>query len=285
VTEGHPRQAVRAVAFYSVDIVNSAAYKGANPQTWPGEFRTFFGDFPCVLSDTCGSSPVAGQALPMPVEWKKLGDELTYTVDLGEAFEAIRGAAPVQPYELIFHYTLAMTLAIATYNRKAEERLAHGQPAFKVKGAAWFANVEHEHRVNRPRPDFVGPQVDIGFRISKYSDLSRFVVSVEYAILLLRDNYLTVEDNRLDLHYAARQPIKGPLEKLGYPIIYIDMSDPLGRAENRLLSNHLPVDRLDLMRFMQEYLKRAKGLLQYPFVHDEDPLFCDMPLSVTSFEL
>lgn len=302
---------VKALIFFSVDIVDSAAYKSRFINEWSRVFMKFFRIFPAILNERCKGFQIPRHEdfpidLPHPKIWKLVGDEILFFIDICESFNQLRDKynkkLKLDYYELVVYYTILFRRLIIDLNKerkkkkdkeKDREQIKHC-PAFKIKGAAWFANVvegpNYDHRygnikirldhtkADEKKPDFIGRQIDIGFRIAKYSTLNRFVISVEFAIILLRDNYLTIEDEGIKLYYEGRKPIKGILEHLGYPIVYIDMEDKFKHSENDLLFKDVrPANQINLMRFMEEYIKRTNFILYYPFVHDNDKLFKDTP--------
>ncbi|MEW5813780.1 MAG: hypothetical protein AB1798_00055 [Spirochaetota bacterium] len=285
---------VKAFIFFSVDIVDSSAYKSRFLNDWSKDFKLFLEAFPNKLNESCKSVKIPrheARPLPCPNIWKLVGDEVLFFIDISETYEKLQDKKELAYYELVLYYTILFRRAIIVHNSAADEKLKKNDRAFKIKGAAWFANIVKgpnydelygniEIEFNNAKADglkqrdFIGRQIDIGFRIAKHSTLNRFVISVEFAILLLRDNYLTIEDEGIELYYEGRKSIKGILEYVDYPIICIDMEDKFEHYENDLLLRDVtPVNQINLMYFMEEYIKRTNFILYYPFVHDNDRLF------------
>jgi hypothetical protein len=289
----------KAFLFFSVDIVESVSYKTVHFKEWVVDFqRKFYEDFRKALETECGSGKLPGGRdlqLPPPEFWKHTGDELLYYVDVANAYQLWRGEGectdlPKRKYELALYYAYAFTHTIRHHNCWAYRELTENGRAFLLKGTAWFASVAETESYDDAignimfrvadhdaegglRPDFIGRHIDIGFRIAKHATANRFVLSVEYAILLLRDNYITVEDAGLGLYSDGRKPIKGILEHIGYPILYADMGDRFEHAEQAVegtLSE--PANAVSLTRYLQEYIKRTNNLVRYPFI-DGDALF------------
>ncbi len=298
MTEQRKDKDVKAFIFFSVDIVDSSAYKSMFLNDWSRDFELFLEEFPNCLNDSCNNIKIPRhKARPLPCAniWKLGGDELLFFIDISEAYERLQDKTNLAYYELVLYYTILFRRAIIAHNSAADEKLKKNDRAFKIKGAAWFAdivkgpnydklygNIEIEFsnaKANGVKQrDFIGRQIDIGFRIAKYATLNRFVISVEFAILLLRDNYLTIEDEGIELYYEGRKSIKGILEYVDYPIISIDMEDKFEHSENDLLLEDVtPVNQVNLMRFMEEYIKRTNFIVYYPFVDDNDRLFKDRP--------
>lgn len=298
MTKQNNRKDVKSFLFFSVDIVDSAAYKSSFLNDWSKNFSSFFETFPKELDKNCENAQIPRHKprhVPCPNRWKIVGDEILFFIDICKTYEALQDKEEVFHYELALYYTIVFTKTIIVHNNEADTKLKRNVPAFKIKGTAWFAdivkgpdyddtygNIEIEYdnaKGNGPRQlDFIGRQIDIGFRITKYSTLNRFVISVEFAILLLRDNYLTIEDQGIKLYYEGRKPIRGILEHIDYPIVWIDMEDKFEHSENDLLLKDIrPTNQITLMRFMEEYIKRANPILYYPFVHKDDRFFNCIP--------
>ncbi len=297
---------VESLLFFSIDIVDSACYKFSFVNDWGTHFQTFYKEFPHRFNKTCKElvvSRLGKREIQCPTIWKIVGDELLFYVKIKEAWDLLPlhlqkdERERIQPYVLVLLYTVAFIKSIKDYNHEAQEFLKHNKPAFKVKGCAWFADViigkNYDPRYGNlqvglscvkgshvPQIDFIGRQIDIGFRISKYSTLNRLVLSVEYGILLLRDNYLTLEDEGINLHYDGRKSIKGPLEQLGYPLVFVDMDDKFEHSEAELMStSHQRSNQVTLMRLLEEYLYKTNFVLYYPFVHEKDRLFYKKPFT------
>jgi hypothetical protein len=291
-------QAVKSLLFFSVDIVDSAFYKTAFIEGWGKGIQTFYKEFPELYRESCNNADLSRHnalELLAPKVWKPVGDELLFYVDINEAWDSLAGKDQISPYEFVLFYTVAFIRTVKSHNQKADQILKANGRAFKVKGCAWFANVvagkEYDHnygnlqvqiegsdRSHTPWTDFIGRQIDIGFRISKYSTLNRLVLSVEYCILLLRDNYLTLEDEGILLHYDGRKPVKGLLEQLGYPIVYVDMYDRFEHSEVELMGTSVKQSNLiTLMRLLEEYIPKTNSVLYYPFIHERDRLFKKKP--------
>jgi hypothetical protein len=277
----------RAFLFFSVDIADSVLYKTRHINEWATDFIDFFDAFPKNVS-TMGNNVTLGygpeRCLPPPLCWKFAGDEILFYIDVADAHAHSQPNESLKLYELALYYAVVFTSAIRQYNSDAYRKLAENHRAFLLKGTAWFAAVA-ETRVpndespniafwapeqdigNSQRIDFIGRQMDIGFRIAKHATANRFVVSVEYAILLLRDNYITVEDLGIGLYFDGRKPIKGMLENIGYPIIYSDLGDRFEHAEQEVEDKRLsPANAVSLMRYLQEYIKISGGIIRYPVI-------------------
>ncbi len=88
--------------------------------------------------------------------------------------------------------------------------------------------------------DFLGPQIDAGFRIGKHSSQERFIVSMELGWLLTKCDANGMKFGRF--YYHGREVLKGVLRDRPYPIIAIDADRRPERQlvldkQNRLLGS------------------------------------------------
>lgn len=74
------------------------------------------------------------------------------------------------------------------------------------------------------RIDFVGPAIDIGFRLAAKSTNRKFIISLDVAYYISKTN--RIEDNKIfKIHYDGREYLKGVLGGVEYPVFWIDMSN------------------------------------------------------------
>lgn len=126
--------------------------------------------------------------------------------------------------------------------------------------------------------DFIGPLIDLGFRISQHADHQRMALSMEVVHAMIQaaqqhEGYFDSDGKVIAfnktksilnkfpsqyLHYAGRSPLKGIADPGGYPMFYIDvgLEDEIFTAESKLRIDGsramAPNDR-DLSRFCHEY--------------------------------
>lgn len=264
----------RLLLFLSVDVVGSTAFKHASHIGWQIEgddaltkgwldfFTSFYQDFPAQL-ETALSRIVSEKGhkgdLPKPELWKAQGDELIFTVELTHRSNAavyVKAFRDAVLHE-IKHYT------------RGEETLP---VSFKATG--WLAGfpignaiVPFEVESGKLIYDYLGPQIDIGFRLSSGSTPRRFSVSVDLAYLILK-----AAAHDLTLYYEGREPLKGVLRERKYPRIWIDC--PLGnegedrdyeKDEDKLLGRK-PADSEILERFCKHFIEDMGDPLIPPFI-------------------
>ncbi|MDR3570286.1 MAG: hypothetical protein P4L43_19865 [Syntrophobacteraceae bacterium] len=209
--------------FYSFDLVNSTRLKSLNPSHWPLIFHTFHESTTDALSKRLSRIKL----------WKRLGDEVLL-------------------YQQI--YSIKDIYNILPFSYKALQSVIHGihtsYPAFKttlsVKATVWFAAVDfvlpqslqhaQKKKMNFPNlvmedyvedevvsTDFLGPDIDLGFRISRYSERGRMVVGAELAYLLYRESTLPdLSWVSKDMKIVTYERLKGIWDDRYYPIIWYE---------------------------------------------------------------
>ena len=263
--------------FLSVDVVGSTAFKHrsghSDGQGWLEFFTSFYTEFPDFLAverEKClKKRGEAEDKLPKPTLWKALGDELIFTV-------------------VLTHQRQAETLLTAFRNAvaRAITKYGHGENPLPIsfKAAAWLAgfpvgnaavpiNANETEQVTRF--DFVGPQIDIGFRISGFSTPRRLAVSVELALLVL-----VAGSTDLSFRYDGKRALRGVLSGRGYPVIWIDSYNGLDRQDQRLehklteaedkLTADVQQSKEDLKDFCTKYIEEIGTPLFVPFIRGND---------------
>jgi hypothetical protein len=256
--------------FLSVDIAGSTLFKSSGGARlaqgeahWLPLFRTFFTNVPLMLEGEIGLAFIDDDHAPAVDVWKVLGDELIFSVKLTRRAEVAR-------------ILLALLRTIRAFE---EEHLAH--LPLRLKGAAWVAafpypNIEVEipelSSGNGGRHiDYIGPDIDLGFRIGKFARPNCLVVSVDLVELLL-----AAEDETICLTIVSREVLKGVAFERPYPVIWMRPADmpfdfmPWEIEDDALIARAMtagPADPEDLRKVignMRLYLSRMHGLQTVP---------------------
>ena len=117
--------------------------------------------------------------------------------------------------------------------------------------------------------DFVGPLIDIGFRLSKFASLRKFVISADLAWLITAQG-----DAAMPFHYDGRESLKGVLNDQPYPIFWIDCNDdgdgrnPLDSIEDKVLKRE-PVSAEHVRELSLAFLNAVGGSVPKPFFYGE----------------
>ena len=200
--------------FLSVDIAGSTAYKakfaGAKDVGWLRVFESFFQIFPIVLIGQVAVEFFDEETLPTLRVWKVLGDEMIFTSEPASARDMV-------------------LLLRALFNAMARYEAQHfGELRMQLKAAAWLArfpepNIEIEipemsHGVTYI--DYLGPDIDLGFRICSFAQPSAIAVSVD-----LLEQLLSAEAV-FDFYRGGDALLPGVNHDRPYPILWIR---PAGR--------------------------------------------------------
>ncbi|HEY7373809.1 MAG TPA: hypothetical protein VIF57_16735 [Polyangia bacterium] len=219
-----------------------------------------------------------------PVFWKAAGDELLFTKALTEPKQAWR--------------------TIRTFRRAVlsyREELQKKQPSLDVKAHAWIAgfpilnaripmdddgardlDIEGEppvvayrleHRLSKKEAlstsiDYLGPSIDLGFRLGKLAERRKFIVSADLAYLLCDQE--DKDDKEIRFWYEGRQQLKGILGDRPYPLFWIDMnSGGIDVQEDGLLGRQ-PIDRHKVRDFCRLFLDDTAGAMCLPYIVSDE---------------
>lgn len=189
--------------------------------------------------------------------WKFSGDEILFWVRLHEYKEAVSHIA-------------AFKKALVSF----PERWKRKEVPLRLKATAWVAgfpvtNSEVFIETGEIRSlDFIGPSIDTGFRLTKFSSPQKFVLSADLALMFLDAMHRTeVPTGDFHLFYEGSEPLKGVLGGEPYPIVWIDMDGGILSLEERLLG----VSRETKPHLLREFLaKFVDGKMIRPFIDGDD---------------
>lgn len=207
------RATQRVFVFTSLDLVNSTAFK-ARSQNWPGVMDRFY-----QVASHAFLSPKDGQQFD-PRVWKYVGDEVLFRTEVASLLEVA---------EVV---KLSASAVVDTHDRMESTDPDERRRSRKlgVKGTCWVAvtnsdsddGVTARNRIIKtqhvPLPDFLGPDIDTGFRIGKASARRCLVLSVELACLLLDAGPDVI--SRTQMRLVGHEVLKGVLDGRPYPIVW-----------------------------------------------------------------
>jgi len=175
------------------------------------------------------------EAGPDPVFWKSAGDELLFVKEITHPLQC-----------------LSAVLAFKDVQAEQDENLQRRSGGrLRLKATAWLAGfpnlnkeiplvgshaadtgphdddtmlrIARSERGTLPHQrDFVGPSIDLGFRLTELATPRRFVVSVELAYVLADMMVQSHLMDRLNLQVEEGRVLKGILNDKEYPLIWID---------------------------------------------------------------
>lgn len=266
--------------FLSVDLVGSTAFKArfsdrdgssSNP-VWVTQIRHFYREFPRYLSNrfekliAATDGAVSYREL-VPRTWKTIGDEIIFCVRLISL-------------EHLAHCMTAFLRALEDYG----VHLDGSGKRLDVKGAGWVAafpapNVtvevlglssasdqqsdlldeafELRADKNPEEFDFLGKEIDSGFRAAKNAASDQFMASLELAWLLAEAAHLEIFQAKFS--YEGRQILKGVISDRPYPLVSIDAERSMKRKEVRTrekaVLKHSETEPLHLRDFLRSFME------------------------------
>lgn len=263
--------------FASADIVGSTAFKTAKAserQSWARVFRGFFDEFPKAVSRSFNSLILEGAVEACkPSEcmkvWKLVGDEVLLYAD-------------IKQHEHVLFHAIAFKDALNEYSEKL------GKKGLALKGAIWGAgfpvmNVAVEVTVSASGDkaiDFLGPSVDLGFRLAAMADDRRIPISADIAHFLRYAKANSSDVGRkATIFVDPPQVLKGIQAGRGYPILWLDRLDGKETNEDKLLGRSRNSDINDVLRdyLAEKFQAKSVGLTR-PFIEgDKSADFSQIP--------
>lgn len=205
--------------FVSFDIVNSTQYKSQDKAGWSAHMSEIMRRIISQFSN----SPTGGYDF-----WKTLGDEIIYNKKIGTVLDLLN------TLDEIYSSLVSLNKQIG----RGEFIDGFSSQILSIKAAVWIAdlsssqektdNILTYYQINdkRRQADYIGPDIDTGFRIAKYSMSNRMVISFEIACLLMRyEKLLTFGDKMKDFGMSERikllshRELKGVWDGNAYPIL------------------------------------------------------------------
>lgn len=223
--------------FFSFDLVNSTQFKSEYSDKWKRIFRKFYELVQHLLS----------KKFPTIKLWKYIGDEVLLYLkveDITDVYDA-----PVHSLKVIESVTSELYKSV----KESKQQLF-------IKGTLWIAKAEvlgssdssdqkpsqNKHKniilkttesnlyeLNRNEEiDFLGPDIDLGFRLTKYTQKAKLLISAELAYILYSKrgeiNKYSRGDNDYNPEYACKiitfESLKGIWRNRRYPVIWFSKS-------------------------------------------------------------
>lgn len=211
--------------FFSIDMINSTSFKSDHLKRFSSEwfmyFKNFYDDIPLILQKKYDEKPNMS-SFSFPYIWRYVGDEIIFYTS-------------IKKYEHINIHVAIFKDLIEEFNKNND---------FGIKGCAWLAgfpvhnatlgelnNDKYNKIINVYKKgeliDFIGPSIDLGFRISKYADKRKFILSVDLAMIISYNMlhakpYWKKRFSKFNFYFDKELPTKG-INNGYYPIIWIDV--------------------------------------------------------------
>ncbi|SEG60874.1 hypothetical protein [Marinobacterium lutimaris] len=204
----------RTLLLLSADIAGATAYKeahsaGDTTPEWLLPFTAFFREAPAVLMGKLALAFIEYDDLPALRVWRVAGDEIIFLAEPRNAAEALG-------------IVEAFAAMVADYNARLAD--LHG---LYLRGGAWAApigtqNIEIEileipsaTEAGEAYKEYVGPDVDSGFRLLKNAPNGHIVLSLKLAAALAAGGCL----GQLCIGHVDNQPLRGLFGGKPYPIL------------------------------------------------------------------
>jgi len=248
--------------FMSVDLAGSTAFKshaqgdGDSPE-WLEAFEAFFREVPLIMMGQIAAAFAMEDEVPNTGVWKVIGDEIVFM------------AYPKTP-------RIAQLLLVAFYRTvvKFDNKVFERWP-LRIKGCCWAAQLSKRNReieipemmgegTDQVYVDFLGPDVDTGFRLAACGGRGQVIVSSNLVHLLAGMG----DSDEVRFHYIGKRVLKGVYSGRPYPLFLMSMSDlmpetwqweaeqDLGLLELRKNEPMPSADILELLDRIQTYLNR-----------------------------
>jgi hypothetical protein len=246
--------------FMSVDLSGSTAFKsqaqgdGESPE-WLEAFEAFYREVPLIMMGQIAAAFAMEDEVPHSGVWKVVGDEIIFM------------AHPRTPREAQL-LSVAFYRTVINYDRKIFQRWP-----LRIKGCCWAAQISVRNREieipemlgtndNQVYVDYLGPDVDTGFRLAARAGRGQVVISSNLVQLLAGMQ----EPEGIQFHEIGRKVLKGVCNGRPYPLFLMTMPDCMPQtweweAEEdeglAALCRNTPMeskDILELLERIQSYL-------------------------------
>jgi hypothetical protein len=220
------------VLFFSADCVVSTQLKHesrcnakASIDNWAPDIAFFYQDF---------REKMEKKGIHF---WKYNGDEILFYV-------------PLKEWEEAKNYTLHFQKLVQEQNKQKTK--------IHVKGTAWIAGFPVDNLILQTKGsdsiDFIGPDIDLGFRIATLAQKDRIAISPDLAAEIIP---LIAIGQKMKWFYYGRKKLKGIPELDGVPVVFISggTSSLLDEEDALLMKN---VDSIGLSSFLNNYLSSTK---------------------------
>ncbi len=286
--------------FLSADIVGSTALKqsplgafadgkSADGASWFTVIQGFYFEAVTALQkewqlaeSACQDQNTLGTP---PTLWKTIGDEILFVKELTDHRQ--------------LNVALCSWISAVSTIRTFVKR---GNPRLDVKCTAWLAGFPFRNREvvlsksegtyfegvddyfdesgkilnnyykdpkgSKISIDYIGPSIDIGFRLSGLASSRKFILSVDAAYVVSLTNPTRAEgEKELEVFYDGTVTLKGVFGGLNYPVFWLDMkgNGSLDSFEDKL-TGATPCNRDHLRKYCEAFYKEHPSYIFPPFI-------------------
>ena len=210
--------------FMSIDLSGSTAFKSEatadrKGPAWVGAFEEFFREVPLIMMGQIAAAFMLEEEVPDCSVWKVIGDEIVFLAHPKSARES----------QLLVN---AFYNTVINYDSKVFERWP-----LRVRGCVWAAQISSRNRqIEIPEMmgsdsaqtyvDYLGPDVDAGFRLAGCVGRGQVIVSSNLVQLFVGMD----ESEGIQFHYVGRKVLKGVYKGRPYPLFLISREDRMPRT-------------------------------------------------------
>lgn len=207
--------------FFSFDIVNSTAYKTLNFTGWSRVIIALFSKIQQLVA----------KKIPSAEMWRILGDEVIFIVPIKEKDDIFVYISNI--FEILNNLVTQLKKGNFFDELRLcdlERDLMKMQNIISIKASAWIAIIgenlkkleQYDNIIERFKLqegygifEFLGNDIDTGFRIKENAQDRRLVIDYELAYILSRNT-----DYLKNIHIIAYKRLKGVWQGRMYPIIW-----------------------------------------------------------------
>lgn len=246
--------------FLSADLEDSTKLKkdlfnvSKEYPEWAEYFQSFYSEFNTHFSKQLSTA----KKVPLPSIWKCLGDEILYVVEIQES-------ANVAVYVECFKNAIIEYNKVATTIEEPKNCKCHGAvwgAGFPVRNREVLIPTSLDKKKAKCETDFIGFDMDLGFRISKFSRPERLVVSLPVAYILSVNGYN-------GLRFYDHVDVKGIDVK--YPLFWT-CSDKVLEQKTKW---HQICEMTDVVTFCEDHFNDEKiSTFSTPFIEKDKSKTC-----------
>ncbi|WP_267424918.1 hypothetical protein [Methylobacterium sp. GC_Met_2] len=259
------------------------------------ETRHFYREFPKSLQREFDKTPISGDASEglCPQVWKTVGDEIIFCIRLVHSQHMGRCVwAFIRTLEYYSRFLeaskieldvkgVAWTAAFPAPNITVPIALKHVEVDASPIGLQDHEPIEQEGDKEPSRFEFLGKEIDAGFRVAKNASSDRLALSLEAAYLL--SDICALGDYTFVFTYEGREALKGVIGGRPYPVISIDTERRSFRREVRAFEQSISGDKEAkphlLKTFLDAFMKDEK--IEPPYLLRKSEAFEDHKLPET----
>jgi len=234
--------------FFNVDIIGSTNYKVNlsydEIHPWLPLFKEFYQTFPKIFNQIITEKKNNNLYKNIKTKkmniWKLLGDEIIFYSELIDS-------------KACGLFISALKEAINLYQKKYIPK------ELGLKACAYIAGfpVNNVHIKVNNTDDFIGPNIDVGFRLRDFATKEKMPISIELAYILTQHNF------DFEYFFEGLKILKGVLNNKPYPIFAIDMQN------SEELKDLMPnVEANKVLRYCIDFIE-SNDLIEFPFIEND----------------